>query len=228
MKKITITFIVVLLLLAPNLLAVNIDNMKIEIPQEYYDLKTAIDNDDTKIAYYEALLNTTKEELKQQIKTNNIPYLGKNTNLSKTLMINELQTGATKRIFHLHLASEEQVSKLKTELTEEATSGAMQIENISVYDVNGIRWIESNLKSGTDKVTQYYTIINGKGITISLQNAYTNTKQDELKEIIDTAEFTNLEEKPADMAFYVMVAVTVLLVIIVIVLAVMAFSKKKD
>jgi len=227
MKKITITFIVVLLLLAPNLLAVNIDNMKIEIPQEYYDLKTAIDNDDTKIAYYEALLNTTKEELKQQIKTNNILYLGKNTNLSKTLMINELQTGATKRIFHLHLASEEQVSKLKTELTEEATSGAMQIENISVYEVNGIRWIESNLKSGTDKVIQYYTIINGKGITISLQNAYTNTKQDELKDIIDTVEFSNLEEKPADIAFYVMATVTVLLVIIVIVLGVMAFSKKE-
>ena len=186
MKKITIILIVALLLLTSTVLAVNLNNMKIEIPEEYYDLKTAIDNNDTKVAYYEALLKTTKEELKQQIETSNIVYLGKNTNLSKTLMISEAQSGVTKKIFHLHMATEEQIGELKEQLKEEATSQTMYIENMTVYEVNGIRWLESSIRSGTDAITQYYTIVNGKRITISLQSAYSNTKQGELKEIIDT------------------------------------------
>lgn len=228
MKKITITLIVALLLLTSTVLAVNIDNMKIEIPEEYYDLKTAIDNNDTKVAYYEALLKTTKEELKQQIETSNIVYLGKNTNLSKTLMISEAQSGVTKKIFHLHMATEEQIGELKEQLKEEATSQTMYIENMTVYEVNGIRWLESSIRSGTDAITQYYTIVNGKSITISLQSAYSNTKQGELKEIIDTVEFTNLEEKPADFTDFIIIAVTAVLVLIVVVLMVMAFSKKKE
>ena len=182
MKKITITFIIIFLLLAPSVLATDINNIKIEIPEEYFDLKSALDNNDTKIAYYEALLNTTKEDLEQLIKTNNILYLGKNTNLSKTLMINEIKTGMTKKIFHLHLATEEQVNELKMQLEEEATAQLMQMEETTVYELNGIKWIVSKLKSNTDKITQYYTIINGKGITVSLQSAYSNTKQNELKE----------------------------------------------
>ena len=74
MKKITIILIVALLLLTSTVLAVNLNNMKIEIPEEYYDLKTAIDNNDTKVAYYEALLKTTKEELKQQEKRLNAAF----------------------------------------------------------------------------------------------------------------------------------------------------------
>lgn len=228
MKKITITLIVALLLLTSTVLAVNIDNMKIEIPEEYYDLKTAIDNNDTKVAYYEALLKTTKEELKQQIETSNIVYLGKNTNLSKTLMISEAQSGVTKKIFHLHMATEEQIGELKEQLKEEATAQTMYIENMTVYEVNGIRWLESSIRSGTDAITQYYTIVNGKSITISLQSAYSNTKQGELKEIINTVEFTNLEEKPADFTNFIIIAVTAVLVLIVVVLMVMAFSKKKE
>lgn len=228
MKKITIILIVALLLLTSTVLAVNLNNMKIEIPEEYYDLKTAIDNNDTKVAYYEALLKTTKEELKQQIETSNIVYLGKNTNLSKTLMISEAQSGVTKKIFHLHMATEEQIGELKEQLKEEATSQTMYIENMTVYEVNGIRWLESSIRSGTDAITQYYTIVNGKSITISLQSAYSNTKQGELKEIIDTVEFTNLEEKPADFTDFIIIAVTAVLVLIVVVLMVMAFSKKKE
>lgn len=228
MKKITISLIVALLLLTSTVLAVNLDNMKIEIPEEYYDLKTAIDNNDTKVAYYEALLKTTKEELKQQIETSNIVYLGKNTNLSKTLMISEAQSGVTKKIFHLHMATEEQIGELKEQLKEEATAQTMYIENMTVYEVNGIRWLESSIRSGTDAITQYYTIVNGKSITISLQSAYSNTKQGELKEIIDTVEFTNLEEKPADFTNFIIIAVTAVLVLIVVVLMVMAFSKKNN
>ena len=227
MRKIIITFIVALLVASSTVLATNIDNMSIEIPIEYYDIKTAVDNNDTKIAYYETLLKTTKEELKQQIEANNILYLGKNTNLSKTLIISEQKSNVTKKIFHLQLATDEQIEELKLQLKEEATSQTMDIKDITVYEANGIKWLGSNIKSGTDSITQYYTIVNGKSITISLQCSYSATKPNELKEIIDTVEFSNLEEKPFDITFYLMIGVTVVLVLIVVVLMVMAFSKKK-
>lgn len=228
MKKIMITLIVALLLLTSTVLAANIGNMNIEISEEYFDLKKAIDNNDTKVAYYEALLKTTKEELKQQMEASNIIYLGKNTNLSKTLMVSEAQSNNTKKIFHLHMATDEQIEELKVQLKEEATSQNMYIDNMTVYEANGIKWLESSIRSGTDAITQYYTIVNGKSITISLQSSYSNTKQGELKETIDTVKFTNLEEKPADFTNFIIIGITAVLVLIVAVLMVMAFQKKKE
>lgn len=228
MKKIIITSIIVLFVLTSTVLATEIKNMNVKIPEEYYDLKSAIDNNDEKIAYYETLLKTTKNELKQQINNNNILYLGKNTNLSKTLIVSEQKNSTTKKIFHMHLATDKQIDELKSKLKEEASAQTMYVDKITLYETNGIKWLESNIRSGTDSIMQYYTIVNGRSITVSLQSSYSNIKKDELKEIIDTVRFSDLEKKPVDITTYIIIAVTVILVLMEVVLMFMAFSRKKE
>ena len=90
---------IVMLLIASvtRVSAVNFEelNMTVQLPEEYYDLKAGIEAEDSKIMYYETMLNTTKEQLKEQITTNHILYDGINANLSKELTISTLENSST-------------------------------------------------------------------------------------------------------------------------------------
>lgn len=223
---------IVMLLIASvtRVSAVNFEelNMTVQLPEEYYDLKAGIEAEDSKIMYYETMLNTTKEQLKEQITTNHILYDGINANLSKELTISTLENSSTKRTFHLHSLSEQEINDLQEELRQEAQSKQMQVEKIDVYQTNGLKWITLTMKSYSNTVYQYYTVVNGTGVTISLSCSGEDAKQEELKNVIDTVTFSELKEKAPDFTNYIIIGVSVVLVIIVIVLMIMAFSKKKD
>lgn len=229
MRKI-LQSLILCMMLSSTVLAANFEdiNMEIELPNEYYDLKAAIDNNDTKITYYEALLKTTKEDLKEQIKQNNIIYYGKNNDLSKTLIISKGENSLSKKIFHLHLALDSDLETLKESLKDEANASGLLVESIEIYETNNVRWLESILRTANDTMHQYYTIINGKAITISLDEVNKDVKEEELKEIIDTVKFSNLREKTPDITNYIIIGVTVMLVVIVVILLILVFSKKKE
>ena len=229
MKKL-LQVLILCIMLSSTVFATNFEdiNMEIEVPDEYYDLKEAIDNNDTKITYYETLLKTTKEELKEQITQNNILYYGKNNDLSKTLLISKGENSLSKKIFHLHLASDSDIDTLKESLKNEASASGLFVENIEIYEVNNVRWLESVLRTANDTMHQYYTIINGKAITISLDEIDKDVKEEELRDIIDTVEFSNLQEKAPDITNYIIIGVTVVLVAIVVILLILVFSKKKE
>lgn len=229
MKKLLQIFILCMIL-SSTVFAANFEeiNMEIELPEEYYDLKEAIDNNDTKITYYETLLKTTKEELKEQITKNNILYYGKNNDLSKTLIISMGENNLSKKIFHLHLALESEIEDLKESLEKEANTSGLVLEDITLYETNNVRWLESILRTANNTMHQYYTIINGKAITISLDELDKDVDVKELKDIIDTAEFSNLKEKAPDIINYIIIGVTVMLALIVVILLILTFSNKKE
>ena len=70
MKKIIVAFILTIILLTNTITILAVEfpemGMKIEVPEEYYDLKAGVDKNDTKLTYYETELKTTKDELKSQ------------------------------------------------------------------------------------------------------------------------------------------------------------------
>ena len=232
MKKILtgILVIIILLLQCVNVEAVKLESIKmnIELPEEYYDLKAGVDSNDSKITYYETVLKTTKEELIQLYEQNSILYNGINTNLSKELIVSESQNWLTKKIFHLNTATDEQLEEVERELAELATEQNMQVLSQEVYKKDDIVFIFSYIQSNDLKIYQYYTMVNGKGITISLNCSYSNTQVDELRKIVDTISFDEIEEKTPDISSYIIIGISAILIIIVIVLMIMAFSKKES
>lgn len=231
MKRILASVIIslVILLYGGNVLATNYEDIKmnIDLPQSYYDLKNGIDTDDTKITYYETVLKTTKEEMKQQFKQNSIIYNGISSNLSKQLILAQTENDLTRKIFHLHSSTEKQLEEIKTELNQLAQSQSLNVETQEIYINNGINYVYSVIKNSSITIYQYYTVINGKGITISLNSSNTNTNESELREIIDTITFYELEEKPADFTNYIIIGIATILVVIVLILMYMAFFDKK-
>ena len=198
--------------------------MKIEVPEEYYDLKAGIDKNDTKITYYETVLKTTKDELKSQYMQNGIVYNGISSNLSKELIIAVIENARTKSNYHLASLDNAEIEDIKQEIVN-AANGAQKQEQ-EVYEKNGIKYIYTIFKSGTTTIYQYYTIVNGMAITITLNSKYSNVKQEELKEIVDTIQFDEILEKPSGIVSNPILFVGIILVILIIVLVTIAIVRK--
>lgn len=232
MKKI-LTIIAIMgtiLIYSVNVMAVGIEeiNMNIEIPEEYYDLKSGIESNDSKIEYYEAILNVTKEDLISQYEQNSILYNGINTNLSKEIIISRVESNITKNIFHLNTATADKINEIKSLLIENAQLQNMEVESQEEYICNNLLFINTIIHSEDRTIFQYYTIVNGSAITISLNSSYTNTSNNELKEIIDTISFEEILEKPTDYTNYIIYGISVILIIMVIAIMILAFSGKKN
>ena len=229
MKKALVTFILIAILISSNIVTMASEftdlGIKIKVPSEYYDLKSGIDNNDTKITYYETVLKTTRNDLKKQYAQNGIIYNGISANLSKGLIISVIENSRTKRDHHLTLLNDEEIEQLKQELVD-AASG-MQKQEQNVYENNSIKYVYTAFKNGTSTVYQYYTIVNGKSITITLNSKYSNIKQDELKKIVDTIEFNTILEKPLSLTSNpVLVVGTIVIMVIIVIIAIIVINKK--
>lgn len=233
MKKIMVGLILTIILLSSSITIMATEfpemGMKVELPEEYYDLKAGVDSNDAKITYYETVLKTTKDELKNQYSQNGIVYNGISSNLSKELIIAVIENARTKSNYHLTSLNNEEIEELKQEITDAFRTAQKQEQE--VYDHNGIKYIYTMFKNGTTTIYQYYTIVNGKAITITLNSKYSNVKQDELKEIIDTIQFNEILEKPIGITSNPVLLVGIILVIviiIVIIVVIIAKAKKKE
>lgn len=228
MKKIIVAFILTIILLSNTITILAVEfpemGMKIEVPEEYYDLKAGIDKNDTKITYYETVLKTTKDELKSQYMQNGIVYNGISSNLSKELIIAVIENARTKSNYHLASLDNAEIEDIKQEIVN-AANGAQKQEQ-EVYEKNGIKYIYTIFKSGTTTIYQYYTIVNGMAITITLNSKYSNVKQEELKEIVDTIQFDEILEKPSGIVSNPILFVGIILVILIIVLVTIAIVRK--
>lgn len=230
MKKILVAFILTIILLSSSItiMAAEFSNaeMKIQLPDEYYDLKAGIDNNDTKIAYYETILKTTKDELNNQYNTNGIIYNGISSNLSKELIISVIENLRTKNNYHLISLNNEEIEELQQEIVDSASGAQKQEQNI--YEHNGIKYIYTMFKNSATTIYQYYTIVNGKAITITLNSKYSNVKQDELKTIVDTIQFNEILEKPEGITSNpILLAGVILVVVIAIIVIIIIISKTK-
>ncbi len=212
--------------------AVNFEElgMKIDIPEQYYDLKSGIDNNDSKITYYETVLRTTKDELKSQYEQGGIIYSGITNNLSKEIIISVIENSRTKSDFNLNSLKEADVTQLQQELVS-ANSG-MQKQEQEVYENNGIKYVYTSFKSGAKTLKQYYTIVNGKAITITLSGEYSNIKNDELKTIVDTIKFDEIQEKPFSIMNnpYVLIGAAIggIVVLIISIIAISITNKREN
>ena len=63
-------------------------------------------------------------------------------------------------------------------------------------------------------------------ITITLNSKYSNVKQEELKEIVDTIQFDEILEKPSGIVSNPILFVGIILVILIIVLVTIAIVRK--
>lgn len=227
MKKIIVGFILAVMLLSTSICVMAEEfseiGMKIELPDEYYDLKSGIDNNDTKISYYETVLRVTSEELKNQYNQNGIVYNGLSSNLSKELIISVIENTRTKNNFHLTSLDEKEIEDLKKEIL--ATAGDAQVEEQNLYEHNEIKYIYTKFINGTTTIYQYYTIVNGKAITITLNSKYSNVQQDELKNIVDTIQFNEIQEKPIITVSPIMIAGIIIVIIVIIIITII---KKKN
>ena len=228
MKKIIVAFILTIILLTNTITILAVEfpemGMKIEVPEEYYDLKAGVDKNDTKLTYYETVLKTTKDELKSQYTQNGIVYNGISSNLSKELIIAVIENARTKSNYHLASLNDAEIEDVKQEIVN-AANGAQKQEQ-EVYEKNGIKYIYTIFKSGTTTIYQYYTIVNGMAITITLNSKYSNVKQEELKEIVDTIQFDEILEKPSGIVSNPILFVGIILVILIIVLVTIAIVRK--
>lgn len=233
MKKIVASLMIslIFLLQCVGVMATDFESIKmnIELPKDYYDLKAGIDNNDSKITFYETyIMKMKKEDLKEYIEQNSILYYGVSSNGSKQLILAEAQNSLTKKIFHLNTATEKQMLEVKEGLNELATNQNMEVTSQEVYQNNGITFVYSIIKNNSLTIYQYYTIVNGKGITISLNSSYSNVQEKELRDVIDTITFEQIEEKPTDLTNYIVIGVSAILVVMVLILMYMAFSGKKE
>ena len=231
MKRIVKILIIMVLMLGicNSIYAKSINELKlsIDIPKEYYDLKEGIETNDSKMTVYEATQSITREDLQKYINYNKIYYYGVTTNYSKKIIVSKVENSLAKKIFHLHEATEEQIEETTNKLREEAEEQGIKVEKIEIYEKNNIKWIKSIFKSSSHTIFQYYTIVNGYGINISLDNVFASASVDELKDIIDTASITEFQEKGPDITTYALIGTTAALVIMVAVLVVKVFSKKE-
>ncbi len=202
--------------------------MNIDLPEEYYNLKAGVDTNDSKVEFYTALMQTTKEDLAAEYKQNLVLYNGISSNLANEIYISETENNLTKSIFHLSLASEDRIDKVENEIKKVNESQGLQITSQETYSNNGIKFIKTVSTKSKLTIYQYYTIINGTGITISLHSSDSSAKIEDLKKIIDTISFEELQEKPADITLYVLIGITAILVIMVLVLMYMAFFSKRN
>ncbi len=231
MKKIVASIIISLIVLFQGItvLATSFGTlgMEVKLPDNYYDLKAGIDKNDTMVPYYEVMLKTSKEELTQTYSSGNILYNGIGPQVGKQqLNISAEETNFTKKIFHLHLASEEQLESIKSELVKMAQNQGMQILNQEIYRNNNLVFIYSQIKGTDVNIYQYYTIVNGNGITFSLYSEDSKDVQT-LKDVVKTIEFTELKEKPIELEIYIMFGCSGVLVIMVFVLMILAFKGKR-
>lgn len=232
MKKIVISLSLIIAILASctSVFAEKFEGigMKINLPEEYYDLKAGIDTNDTKIEFYTALMKITKEDLATEYRQNSVLYNGINSNMANEIYVSTSENQLTKSIFHLSRATEEQTKQVKDELEKAAVAQGMKTNKQEVYSKNEITYIYTAMTKSSLTVYQYYTIVNGTGITISLHSSDNSAKKDELKKIVDSITFDELQEKPASFTKYILIGVTSMLVIMVLVLMYMAFFSKKN
>lgn len=234
MRKIMSGIIVAIIILLTTVTvnAVNFEElgMKIDIPSQYYDLKSGIDNNDPTVTFYEATFRKTKDELKQQYEQGGVIYDGVTYNNSTEIIISVIENNRTKSDFNLSLLKESDIIQLQQELID-ANSG-MQKQSQEVYENNGIKYIYTSFKSGAKTLMQYYTIVNGKAITINLSGEYSNVKNDELKTIIDTIEFSQIQEKPFSIINnpYVLIGAGIggIVVLIISIIAISITNKKEN
>jgi len=232
MKKIIIGFIVGFLILVncTGVFAARFESlgMNIDLPEEYYNLKAGIDTNDSKIEFYTTMMQTTKEDLTSEYRQNSTLYNGINSDLSKEIYIYETQNKLTKNVFHLSLATEEQLGEVEDELKKLSKAQGMSTTTQEIYKLGGITFVHLIAKKASLTIFQYYTIVNGVGITISLNSSDVTTQNEELKTIVDSISFDELQEKPAEYTNYILIGITAVLVIMVLVLMLMAFSSKNE
>ncbi len=233
MKKL-ISFLIVVLVVLTSLCRVSAAqfesiNLNMELPKGYYDLTKGIEEDDKKMDYYIALMSTTKEQLKSEYISNSILYNGISTDFANEIYLSYVENQVTKNIFHLSLADEEQLENVKDEIAKTAEAQNMQVTSQDTYVLGDILYINTLIKKGSTAIYQYYTIVNGKGITLSLNSSDSSAKNDDLKKIVDSISFDNIEEKPTSLDLYILIGVTALLIIMVVVLVFMAcFGGKRS
>ena len=202
--------------------------MNIDLPKEYYDLKSAIDNNDAKIDFYTAMMQTTKEKLSEEYLLNSVLYNGINSNLANEIFLTCLESQISKSVFHLHLADENKKEQIKADLKTIAEAQGREVKSQEIYAKNGIEYVYTIMTKSKMTVYQYYTIVNGQEITLSLHSSDSSVKEDSLKKVVDSISFDELLEKPTDLASYILIGVTVILIGMVLVLMYMAFFSKKN
>jgi nitrogen fixation-related uncharacterized protein len=201
--------------------------MTINIPETYYDLKEGIEKGDSKVEYYTTLLQTTKEDLEKEYKQNSILYNGVSEDFSNELYIYATNNSLTKKIHNLALIEETQLDEVKEEIKNTVQAQGMYIKEQEMYEVGDISFVFSEIKNGEAIIYQYYTIVNGNGITISLNTSDSSYDSKKFQKIIDTIEFDEIQEKSVNLNLYILIGSTTALVIFVIILMFRAFSNKR-
>ena len=242
MKKTVVTMIILLLItgVSNTVLGAIFENIKmgIDLPEDkYFDLKAGVESDDAKIPYYELILQTTKDKLKRDYNSNGIIYNGISDNLSKELIISSMRNLKTQRDHNLNDLKEEDINLIKNEISTLAENNGLEVVSHKEYNNGQIKFIYSIFESDKLLVEQYYTVVNGNAITIALNTSISNdgmtqdnnNEINELKKIVDTIEFTEIEERK----FYidevtVIIATIIILTIVVIAILVSFLLKRKN
>ena len=231
MKKVIVSLILFILIIASctNVFAARFESlgMKIDLPEEYYNLKAGVDTGDAKMEFYTAMMKTSKETLSAEYKQNGVLYNGINSNLSNEIYITESENKTTKSIFHLSTASEKQLESIKEEIKSAEIALGRKITTQEIYTVGEINYLYTVSTKSGETYYQYYTIVNGTAITILLNSSDSSEKGEIVKKMIDSISFDEIQEKPAEFMLYVLIAITAALVIMVLVLMYMAFFSKR-
>lgn len=173
----------------------------LSIPEEWVVFERIVDEFDENLE----LINSSKEKLEEIFKERDIYLNAIMIPQNYEIVVNLNEFKASQEIFDFNTLSEKELSILCERILEENTQQQTAVLNsgYEIYNHSQAKFIVLDIVKNVDGQEiygkQYYTIINGQALYITLYSYIGQIEEDKLKEInsiVDTIKFEEIKENP--------------------------------
>lgn len=187
--------------------------LTIEIPEEYINLTDHINANQEIWEKY----NVDITQIKEYYKKNGVVLDAINEDNSKSLLILTLTNTITKNLKNLNMLSEEKLQQFLNQYVQEKQKQKEEVQEKEIYQKDNVVYLHCLIKQTKQEgnivqVDEYYTIVNGAAISISLNYLTGEIQQEELKNIINTVEIPTFEVKNENISIISIILLVLLIV----------------
>ena len=226
LKRILI-LVIAMLCVAVSAYAVRLDEIgrEITVPEDFVNLLAEDENANALFEIYQI----DKDTFVQTCNASGIIYDAINADLSKEMAISIIDNATTQTVGNL--SSYNPFDEFLEEYKSQVETEDYRFVSSEKYEQGELTFIHSVLESTqTEGITihQYYTIVNGKAITISVTYYDSNYEEQELVSMVQSIQFDQIEKMPnEDINFYVIAGTVGVLVGAGIVYLIYKLAKRK-